>query len=84
MILFQQRQVFGLLVPALRRRTHITAYAAAREWARSQTTDIKPHRRHGGLRTLGQALRIGRDVLFTVWGVSVLAFWLVAFVGFLR
>ena len=84
MTVFQQTQAMGLLTQALHRRAHITAGAVAREYARARTTHAKPHPQQNSWRGLGAALRLGRELLLTLWSVSALAFWLVVLVGFMR
>jgi hypothetical protein len=84
MTVFQQTQAMGVLAQALHRRAHITAGAVGREYARARITHAKPHRQQSSWRGLSSALRLGRQFLLTLWSVSVLAFWLVVLVGFMR
>jgi hypothetical protein len=79
-----QPDAMELIAPALYRRTHLTSYFVARERERVPSTGTHPRRPYRPSRALQQSLRIGRNLLYTLWGTASLASWLVLAVGYLR
>ncbi len=77
MTLHSRSEVLGLLVPALHRRAYLTARAVALECTHTE------RRRYSPWGTFARAVRIGREVLLALCGVTALLFWLLVLVGFL-
>jgi hypothetical protein len=47
-----------------------------------RTGQVERRRRAHWVRSIGQVLLVGRDVLFALWAVLVLAFWLLIIASF--
>ncbi|MDB6100499.1 MAG: hypothetical protein JWO52_498 [Gammaproteobacteria bacterium] len=56
--------------------TCVTADTVLRECSCPGAPRFKARKRGSWLRSTGEVLLIGRDLLFALWAVTVLAFWL--------
>jgi hypothetical protein len=82
MAILRHPDTVGPRVLSQLRRTHIAAHRAMcdRSWARP--TYVKPRPHGDWFRSVGRGLLIGRDLLFALWAIAVLAFWLVIIASF--
>jgi hypothetical protein len=68
--------IVGHRVPSQLHRTRITVRRSACDDYYAQAPHAEPRQRGDRLRSVGRVLLIGRDVLFALWAIGVLAFWL--------
>jgi hypothetical protein len=82
MATLRHSDIVDRLVLSQLRRAQLNAHRAMRDRSYASPMYVKP-RPHGvWLRSLGRGLLIGRDVLFALWAVAVIAFWLVIIASF--
>jgi len=63
-------------VPFRARCIGVTAHIAARDPSYARAPRFKARQRRDWLRSMGDVLLIGRDLLFALWAIAVFAFWL--------
>jgi hypothetical protein len=63
------------------RRTRITGHKPVRDRSYSRAPRCNARQRGDWLRSMGDVLRIGRDLLFALWAIGVVAFWLAIIAG---
>jgi hypothetical protein len=60
----------------------ITSHSPARFYSSAATAHIKPRKCREVLRTMGQALQIGRELLLAFWASTALAFCVLVIAAF--
>jgi hypothetical protein len=82
MTTLQHADIVGHCVPSKLHRNRSAVQRAVRDYY-AQAPHAKPHQHGGRLRSVGDVLLIGRDVLFALWATLVLAFWVAIVAAFI-
>jgi hypothetical protein len=74
--------IVRLNVPSQVLHARMAAHAAMYHRPCSRTGQVERRRRAHWVRSIGHVLLVGRDVLFALWALLVLAFWLLIIASF--
>jgi hypothetical protein len=73
--------IVGPRVLSQLRRTRITGHDALRDRSYPRAPRFQARQRGDWLRSMRNVLLIGRDLVFALWAVGVVAFWLAIIAG---